>query len=488
MLQAGLSGAHILCHTASMPQISSDARRIAFIVAAAMFMQMLDGVIIATALPDMARSFGVRPLDMSVGITSYMLTSAIFIPVAGWLADRFGPRRIFVIAIALFTLASIACGLAQTLPQFVIARAMQGIGGAFMVPVGRLIVLRNARKSELIEAIALITWPALIAPVIGPALGGAITTYLSWRWNFFVNVPLGLAGIALVVAFIPESPDRDRRPLDWPGFLLTSVSLGSLLYGLETIVHADGDYRLSLVLVLTGLVSGALAIRHLYRAQNPLFDMAAFRHRTFAISNLAGGGLARMAINATPFLLPLLFQVGFGLDPLQAGGLTIAYFAGNLAMKTLTTPILRRFGFRSVLVVNGLLGALCIGACALLLADTPYLLVLAILFCAGLTRSMQFTALNTIAFADIEPAERSSASTLSSMLQQVSMVLGIAVAALILNAAQNLAGRQALASADFQLTFAAIALLALFSAALMLRLPRHAGADVSGHQAPAPAR
>ena len=434
-------------------------------------MQMLDGVIIATALPEMARSFGVRPLDMSVGVISYMLASAIFIPIAGWLADRFGPQRIFLLAIALFALSSIACGLAQNLPQFVIARSVQGIGGAFMIPVGRLIVLRTAKKQELVEAIALITWPALIAPVIGPALGGAITNYLDWRWNFFINLPLGLIGIGLVLAFIPESPERDMRPLDWLGFFLTGVSLGSLLYGLESLSHAEGDYALPVSLSLLGLVTGAMAIRHLYRAKVPLLDLHAFRHRTFAISNLFGGGYARMAINATPFLLPLLFQVSFGLDPLQAGGLTIAYFAGNLAMKTVTTWILRHFGFRNVLVINGVLGAISIGGCAALMPDTPYGLVLGILFCAGLTRSMQFTALNTIAFADIEASERSSASTLSSMLQQVSMVLGVAAAALVLNASQAAAGREALALADFQITFAVIAVLALISAGLMLRLP-----------------
>ncbi|AKI02690.1 drug resistance transporter, EmrB/QacA subfamily [Hoeflea sp. IMCC20628] len=464
-----------------MNQISPDARRIALIVAAAFFMQLLDGVIIVVALPEMALSLGVSTLDMSVGVTSYILASAIFIPVAGWLADRFGPQRIFLLAIILFTLASVACGLAQSLPQFIVARSIQGIGGAFMIPVGRLIVLRNAGKHELVDAIALITWPALIAPVIGPALGGAITTYISWRWNFFINIPLGIIGIGLVLAFIPKSPDRDRRPLDWPGFILTSVSLGSLLYGLELFVHANGNYVQPISLCLLGLLTGASAIRHLSRTKVPLLDLNTFRRRTFAISNLFAGGYARISINATPFLLPLLFQISFGLDPLQAGGLTIAYFAGNLAMKTVTTRILRRFGFRLVLVVNGVLSAIFIAACGALMPDTPYGLVLGILFCAGLTRSMQLTALNTIAFADVEPAERSSASTLSSMLQQVSMVLGVALAALLLNASQAFGARQSLALVDFQIAFAAIAILALISAGLMLRLPADAGSAVSGH-------
>jgi MFS family permease len=326
-----------------------QARRVALIVAVAFFMQLLDSTIISTSLPQMS----VPAVAMSIGITVYMLTMAVFVPLSGWLADRFGARNIFLVAIALFTLASIACGISKSLTQFVAARAVQGLGSALMTPVGRILVLRNASKSELLNATALITWPALFAPVIGPVLGGFITTYLSWHWNFFINIPLGVAGLALVARFIPGDRASETRPLDWPGFLLTSVGLASMLYGLERIAHPEDGAMPTVALLVAGTLVGWLAVRHLARAKNPLLDLTAFKVQTFAISTLSAGTIFRVAINATPFLLPLLFQVGFGLRPVDAGMLILAYFLGNLGMKTVTTPMLRRFGFRSVLVVNG---------------------------------------------------------------------------------------------------------------------------------------
>ncbi|TIM64318.1 MAG: DHA2 family efflux MFS transporter permease subunit, partial [Mesorhizobium sp.] len=405
-------------------------------VAVAFFMQLLDSTIISTSLPQMGESFGVPAVAMSIGITVYMLTMAVFVPLSGWLADRFGARNIFLVEIALFTLASIACGISQNLTQFVAARAVQGLGSALMTPVGRILVLRNASKSELLNATALITWPALFAPVIGPVLGGFITTYLSWHWNFFINIPLGAAGLALVARFIPGDRASETRPLDWPGFLVTSAALASMLYGLERIAHPQDGALPTVALLGAGVLIGWLAVRHLARAKNPLLDLAAFKVQTFAISTLSAGTIFRVSINATPFLLPLLFQVGFGLRPVDAGMLILAYFLGNLGMKTVTTPTLKRFGFRSVLVVNGVIASLSIMACAAISPQTPQALVVALMLIAGLTRSMQFTALNTLAFADIASAQRSSAATLSSMLQQVAMLFGVAVAAALLNLSQ----------------------------------------------------
>lgn len=465
-----------------MSTISPQARRIALIVAAAFFMQMLDGVIIITALPAMARDFGVRPLEMSIGVSIYMLTVAIFIPVAGWLADRLGARNVFISAILIFTLASVACGLATNLPMFVAFRALQGIGGAFMVPVGQMIVLRNAQKSELVQAVALITWPALFAPVVGPALGGFITTYFTWHWNFLINIPLGLIGLVLVVLFIPPSEERLVRKMDWLGFFLSSAGLGSLLYGLDSFVHVEGgNPAFSIILVIAGIGFGFLAVRHMLSTKTPLLDLSAFRIRTFAMSNLFAGSYFRVAINATPFLLPLLFQIVFGLDALQAGGLTMAYFIGNLGMKTITTPILKRFGFRNVTSVNGFVIAISLALCALLSPYLPLFAVAGILVLAGATRSMQFTALNTLGFADIDAAQRSSASTLASMLQQVAVLVGVALATAVLNLSLSLRGGETLGWLDFAVTFCVLAVISLFAALQMLRLPRDAGAEVSGH-------
>ncbi|TIM17693.1 MAG: DHA2 family efflux MFS transporter permease subunit, partial [Mesorhizobium sp.] len=422
--------------TATLSETATNARRVALIVAIAFFMQFLDSTIISTSLPQMGASFGVSAVAISIGITVYMLTMAVFVPLSGWLADRFGARNIFLLAIVLFTLASLACGVSQNLTQFVAARVVQGLGSALMTPVGRILVLRNASKSELLNATALITWPALFAPVIGPVLGGFITTYLSWHWNFFINIPLGVVGLVLVARFIPGDREADPKPLDWPGFFLTSAGLALLLYGLERIAHPEDGVLPTVLLVVAGIVIGWLAVRHLRRAPHPLLDLSSFKVLTFAISTLAAGTIFRVAINATPFLLPLLFQVGFGLSSVDAGLMILAYFLGNLGMKTVTTPTLRRFGFRSVLVVNGLIASAAIMACAAISPQTPQVLVVALMLIAGLSRSMQFTALNTLAFADIDAAQRSSAATLSSMLQQVAMLFGVAVAAAILNLSQ----------------------------------------------------
>ncbi|SDA88689.1 DHA2 family efflux MFS transporter permease subunit [Mesorhizobium qingshengii] len=467
--------------TEALPETGTNARRVALIVAIAFFMQLLDSTIISTSLPQMGASFGVPAVAMSIGITVYMLTMAVFVPLSGWLADRFGARNIFLVAIALFTLASLACGFSRNLTEFVAARAVQGLGSALMTPVGRILVLRNASKSELLNATALITWPALFAPVVGPVLGGFITTALSWHWNFFINIPLGAVGLALVARFIPGDREADPKPLDWPGFVLTSAGLASMLYGLERIAHPEDGVLPTVLLIAAGVVIGWLAVRHLLRARHPLLDLSSFKVLTFAISTLSAGTIFRVAINATPFLLPLLFQVGFGLSPIDAGMMILAYFLGNLGMKTVTTPTLRRFGFRSVLVINGLIASASIMACAAISPQTPQAMVIVLMLLAGLSRSMQFTALNTLAFADVAASQRSSAATLSSMLQQMAMLFGVAVAAAILNLSQIARDRTALDLLDFRIAFLVIGSIGLVASFRFLALPQAAGAEVSGH-------
>lgn len=465
-----------------MTRSTTNPRLIALIVASAFFMQALDSAIISTSLPQMAESFHVQPLDLSIGITIYLLSVAAFVPLSGWVADRFGGRNVFSLAIVIFTLASLACGLSESLLQFAVARAIQGLGGALMVPVGRIIVLRNTEKSELLQVTALITWPAMIAPVVGPALGGFITTYASWHWNFLLNIPLGLAGLALVYTFVPNFREPERTRLDIKGFALSSTALVCLLYGLETLAHAKDAWIVPLALIASGSLVGALAVRHFRRTANPLLNLSPLKVQTFAIPALGAGMFSRIGISATPFLLPLLFQVGFGLNAWASGMLILAYFGGNLGMKTVTTPTLRRFGFRSVLFVNGIASALSILACAFLSADTPKPVIILVLLAAGLTRSMQFTSLNTLAFADISATQRSSSSTLSSMLQQISMVLGVALAAFILNASQMIQGTKTMGMADFRAAFVAVGILSLLSTWMYLRLSPDAGSEVSGHR------
>lgn len=459
---------------------------IALIVAGAFFMQNLDAAIINTSLPQMGADFGVRALDLSAGITAYVIAAAACLPLAGWAADRFGARRVFTLAIVVFTLASIACGAARSLPQFITARAIQGAGGALMAPVGRAVVLRHAAKSELLRAIALITWPALLAPILAPVIGGAITTYLSWRWNFLLNVPLGMAAVLLVRAYLPEEAPSNPRPLDAAGLALTSIALVSLLYGLESLSGGHLDARLSMALVALGALAGLAAWRHLARTRHPLLDLAPLHVTSFAAAHAGAGLVFRTTIAATPFLLPLLFQVGFGLTPLASGWLIMVYFIGNLAMKPATSAIVRRFGFRSVLIVNGLLSGAAIFACATLNPHSAKLFTLPVLLAAGLTRSMQFTCLNTLGFADLDQRLSSAGSTLASMLVQIAMAAGVALSALMLHAAPHLHGATIASLGDYRLAFAIVGLLGMVSALRFTGLAPLIGAHVSGHGAGSP--
>jgi EmrB/QacA subfamily drug resistance transporter len=411
-----------------------------------------------------------------------MLAVTICIPAAAWLADAFGAKRIFLVSIAAFTLASLACGLAQDLPQFVIARALQGAGGAVLFPVGRILVLRSAQKSEIVSAIGLTIWPALFAPVLGPALGGFLTEFASWHWNFWINIPLGLANFILVARIIPADSDFRRRPFDTIGFVLTGITLAALLYGFDGLVQGTRPLPQALALLAVAAVAGVAAIVWLLRRPHPLIDLRTLRIPTFAATDARAGVLIRIGINAAPFLLPLMFQIGFGLDAFEAGTLVVAYFIGNLLAKTVTTPTLRRFGFRSVLVVNGLLAGFTTAACGLLAPATPYPAIIAILFAAGATRSMQFTALATLAFADVDADRRSSATTISSMSQQLSMVFGVAVAAGSLNLVQLWRGAPALGLFDFQAALMLMGALVALASLYFLILSWDAGAEVSGHR------
>lgn len=461
------------------------ARVVALVVAVSFFMQLLDSTIVITSLPQMGKDFGVAPVAMSIGLTVYLLTMAAFVPLSGWMGDRFGTRTVFMSSIAVFTVASLFCGLSSNLEQFIAARAVQGFGAALMTPVGRVIVLRNAPKSELVHAVALITWPALIAPVIGPVLGSLITTYLSWHWNFYINIPIGLAGLALVRQFVPDEREAAVGQLDIPGFLLSALGLTLLLAGLETFTQGTAALPLVALLLAGGGVLGVAATWHFRRVTNPLLDLSAFGVQTFALSTLSAGTALRTSINATPFLIPLFLQVGFGLDAIAAGGYLLVYFAGNLAMKSVTTRTLRRFGFRRMLVVNGVIASGAIMACGLMTPATPQAVMVVILFVAGLSRSMQFTALNTIGFADIAPAQRSSASTLSSMLQQVSMLLGVAIAAAILNLSSLLRAGTGTPLTDFRWAFLVVGAVGVAASLRFLALPPDAGAEVSRHGAKA---
>jgi EmrB/QacA subfamily drug resistance transporter len=460
---------------------STSQRRstlIALLVAVTFFMENLDATVIATALPDIAKTFGVGAVDVNIGMSAYMLAVAVFIPISGWLADRFGSRLVFGWAIVLFSLSSLLCGLSDSLQTFVAARVLQGISGAMMVPVGRLAVLRATEKKDLVRAISFITWPGLVAPILGPPVGGFIVTHASWPWIFYLNLPLGLLALIATRMLIPKHDEVDSRAFDFRGFLLVGVASAALLYGVELLGQSRGSLLQGLLLSGAGVMLGAFAWRHMRRHAQPLMALGVVSVRTFSVC-LCGGSVFRVAISTLPFLLPLMFQLAFGLSAFDAGLLVLAVFAGNLAMKPFTTSVMQRWGFRPVLMINGILGVLAIAACAWLDERMSWALILFILFVGGLSRSMQFTLFNTLGFADIPKAQMSDASTLFSMFFQLSMAMGVAIGALLLRFAMNLHGNTGqAATADFQLTFLWVAVIAGVALLDNLRLPPRAGESV----------
>lgn len=450
-----------------------------YLVAATFFMENLDGTVITTALPSMARDFGVNAVDVASGMTSYLLTLAVLIPVSGWFSDRFGARRIFTLAIAIFTGASVLCGLSQSLPMFIFARVLQGIGGALMVPVGRSVVLRGTPKEGVIRAVALITWPGLIAPVLGPAIGGFIATYASWHWIFFINVPLGLIGILMSLSLLDQDEITQQKPFDYFGFISGGLALSTLIYGLELSHQLEQNYLMIIVVLGISAVSAYLAYQHLRKYAYPLVDLKLLNIPTFAVSIYAGL-FFRAALSAVPFVMPLLFQLQFGMDPFAAGLMVLSIFIGNLAMKAVTSPILHRFGFKSVMLINGVLSILSIIACALIDPSMPIPIIFGVLFLNGIFRSMQFTSINTIGFADLSSEQISSASAITSTSMQLSNTLGVALASLALVIAHSVTDPQSIGFSlkDFHLTLVFIAFISLLGLLYLLKLPANAGQSI----------
>ncbi|NMH77222.1 MFS transporter [Pseudonocardia xinjiangensis] len=450
----------------------------ALLIAGAFFMEILDGTIIAPAAPHIAADFGVGPVDINIAITAYVLTLAVLIPISGWLADRFGARRVFTVALLLFTLASAGCAVAPTLPVLTATRVLQGVGGAMMVPVGRLVVLRTTAKPDLVRAIAYLTWPALAAPVIAPVLGGVLSEYASWRWIFLINIPLGLAALLLTRRLVPDLRAEDAGPLDRRGFVLTALGVGALVVGMESL--GAGETRWVVVgvgLTVAAVLLGA-AVRHLLRAPRPLVDLRILRVATYRVTAVSGS-IFRAVITAVPFLLPLFFQLGFGWSAAQAGFAVIALFLGNVGIKPLTTPLMRRFGIRTVLLGAIAASAACLVAIAFLQPTTPLPLLIAVLAVSGIFRSIGFTAYNSVAFADVDQGRMTHANTLLSTLQELGAGLGVAVGALLVRLGEAVGVIHGVAG-PFRVAFVLLAVVLLVPAVEGLRLARSAGDVVTG--------
>ena len=459
-------------------------RLTALIVASASFMASLDSTVIATSLPQMAHSFHLSPVDLSLGITVYILVMAAFLPLSTWVADRLGARPVFAGAIAAFAVASVLCALSRNLPEFVGARVLQALAAALMTPVGNLVLLRSTRKEDLVRAIAISTTPALVAPVIGPAIGGFIVTFMTWPWIFLLNTPIAAAGLVLALRYVPNLRAEERKPFDWTGFVSTGFALASVIYGLDRISAAGADRPLAGGLIVVGLAAGAFAVRHSLRARHPLIALTPFEIQTFAISALTGGTLIRTPFRALGFILPLLFQLGLGMSAFKAGILLLGYNGGDLLLKSIANQTLRRFGFRSSLAVTTVLTSAATATWILFAPSTPFWIIFAVLAVSGMARSILMTGLVSLTFADVPHETVGAAAVLSNVLNQTTGALAIALAAIILNL--NAAARGAAAGqiglSDCRVALAVMAVIGLCALPSFLRLSPDAGAQVSGHR------
>jgi EmrB/QacA subfamily drug resistance transporter len=459
-------------------------RIVPLIVAVALFMENMDSTVIATSLPAIAADIGTQPLALKLAITSYLLSLAVFLPVSGWTADRFGARTVFRAAIAVFMLGSIGCALSGSLTQFVLARIVEGMGGAMMTPVARLILVRSVDRRELVNAMIWVTLPALIGPLIGPPLGGFITTFISWHWIFLINIPIGIMGIILATLFIEDVRAETPDPFDPLGMLLAGVGIGGLAFGGSVLGLNFLPVGVVIGLIVIGAVSTFAYVLHARRAPFPILDLKLLQIPTIRAA-VVGGFIYRSGIGAIPFLLPLLLQLGFHMSAFQSGLITIANVVGAMGMKTAIPFILRRYGFRTALALNAVVSSALVGLCATFTPGVPIAWIIAVLVIGGFFRSFEYTSLNTIAYADVDNRRMSRATSLVAVGQQLSISVGVGVGAALVEMTVRLRGHETITAADFQPAWIICALISATAGIAFWRLPVDAGAEVA-RQTPGP--
>jgi EmrB/QacA subfamily drug resistance transporter len=448
------------------------------IVGCAQFMHQFDGAVIATALPAMAESLHDDPVRLNLAITCYLLSLAVFVPISGWMADRFGAKRVFIWAIVVFTASSVLCGFVSSLPELVLWRTIQGIGGAMMTPVGRVIVVKSVPKLQLVQAMNYITIPAVLGPLLGPSVGGFIVTHFSWHWIFFLNLPIGIVGLLLVRAYIPDIREEHVPPLDARGFVLISLALAGLVFGFSTLGRNVLPLPIIAAALSVGAVCGVLYFFHARRTADPIIDPALLRIRTFA-APLAGGSLFFMGTVSSTFLLSLLLQLGFGMSAFQAGLMTLAAAVGSVTMRFTFRPILRVLGFRNLLIGNAIVTGVGLIVCGLFRPSTPYLIIIAVLFIIGFSRSVQFTAVQSLVYADLPEKDISKATSFSAMTQQLMQSIGVGFGALVVHLSLVWHDRTTIVADDIAPAYFAIGALSLASVVIFWFLPPQAGSQLS---------
>ncbi|MBS3848955.1 MFS transporter [Devosia sp. BSSL-BM10] len=451
------------------------------ILAVALFMEQMDSTVIATSLPAIAADIGTQPIALKLALTAYFVALAIFIPISGWMADRFGAKNIFRIAIGVFMLGSLACSFSFSLETFVLSRFFQGIGSSMMTPVGRLLLVRSTPRNELVSAMAWLTIPALLGPLTGPLIGGFLTTYLSWHWIFWINIPIGIAGIILVGIFLKVPEERSQRRLDFRGFLIAAVAFSGTVFGLSVVSLPALPIVYGYATLAVGLAAGVLYFVHARRTQHPLLDPHLFRHKLFR-SAVIGGSFFRIGVGAVPFLLPLMLQLGFGMTPFQSGAITFVSAIGAIMSKFLAEKVYARFGFPRTLGFASFFGGVLIAAQGLFDTATPVLVIMVVLLLGGVLRSVFFTGANALGYADVGDAEASQATAIVAVAQQLSVAFGVAVAGAILEASTQMRGSE-LQLVDFQIAFFVVGGLSALAGFIYWRLPVDAGSNVSGHRA-----
>ncbi|WP_240669219.1 DHA2 family efflux MFS transporter permease subunit [Dyella sp. M7H15-1] len=467
--------------TAARQPAYPDYRIISLIVGCAIFLEQMDGTVLATALPTMARDFSVTAPAMSVAVTSYLLALAILIPVSGAIADRFGTKRVFNSSMVVFIIGSILCSLTHSLSAMVAARLLQGAGGAMMAPVGRLVILRTVERRHLVSSMMWTLIPAVLGTMAGPPLGGFIVQYLDWRWIFYINLPIGVLGFWLVRRYIPIIHNTGQpAPFDWLGFMLCSVGLGCLLFGMESFGE-NTDPRNAFLLVTVGAAACVAYVRHARQHTHPAVDLTLLRIDSFRLSVISGS-LMRITTGAQPFLLPLLLQIGLGFSALRSGQLILAISVGALLARVLMTRLLRGIGFRRVMVYNGVMAALSYAVCAFFRADWPFWLMFGLLVCCGITMSVQFTAYNTIAYEAVPTERMSAANSFYSTLQQLMLSIGVCSGALILKIAMAVSHNVEPSRLNFSAAFLIVALVSLSSTYWHRAFAHDAGHELSGHR------